>query len=62
LTLVERAKVTLNNSNSADPLALSSVIIIEHFIKHAKRQIDQITRRVLEDKKFFQFLKNIPNG
>ena len=49
--LVERAKVTLNNSNSADPLALSSVIIIEHFIKHAERQIDQITRRVLEDEK-----------
>ncbi len=51
VVLVERAKVTLNNLNSADPLALASVLLIEHFIKHAERQIDQITRRVLEDEK-----------
>ena len=45
-TLIEQAEATLTLLSEQG--ALAEVVTIEHFIKHARRQIDQIERRVLK--------------
>ncbi len=50
-TLVEKAKETVPNFNTDDYKSESLVLSNNSFIVHAERQISQIHKRVLEDKK-----------
>ena len=51
LSYVERAKFTINFLKQSGIGDVSKIIVIEHFIGHAQRQIDQIYRRVIKHEK-----------
>jgi IS5 family transposase len=54
-SFLDRARVTLNSTGSGGESAIALVFLIENFIAHAQRQIDQIHRRVILGEK-------IPHG
>jgi hypothetical protein len=46
---IERAKFTIGFLKNSGMANVAKVMVIEHFIMHAERQIDQIVRRVIKD-------------
>ncbi len=48
---IQKATWTIDNLSSDNPLNLARVQALENYINHAKRQIDQIKRRVIQDEK-----------
>lgn len=46
-----KARVTIATASSGGSMAIALVFVIENFMKHADRQIDQIYRRVILDEK-----------
>jgi hypothetical protein len=51
---IERAKFTIGFLKNSGMANVARVMVIEHFIMHAERQIDQIVRRVIKDEKIAQ--------
>lgn len=47
---IERVRISLATLNELAIGNIASIMLIEYFIGHAKRQIDQIHRRVIKDK------------
>lgn len=48
---IKRARISLATLNELAIGNIARIMLIEHFIGHAKRQIDQIQRRVVKDEK-----------
>ena len=48
---VERAKESIAILNGMGICSVATIMLIEHYIMHAERQINQIRRRVLDDEK-----------
>lgn len=48
---IQKAIWTIDNLSSNNPLSLARAQALEDYINHAKRQIDQIQRRVIQDEK-----------
>lgn len=48
---IQRTLFTINNIDVSDPVGMARTEILKNYITHANRQIDQIRRRVLQDKK-----------